>query len=72
MVLRIEVDAEGVPQNIIVLQTLDPGLDQSAIDSVSMWRFRPGMKDGKPVTVVANVEVNFRFLQGPPPGTMIP
>lgn len=65
--LRIEVDAEGVPQNIIVLQTLDPGLDQSAIDSVSMWRFRPGMKGGNPVTVVANVEVNFRLLQSPRP-----
>jgi TonB family protein len=72
VVLRIEIDTEGVPQNIRVLRGLDPGLDQNAIDNVSKWRFRPGMKDGKPVTIVAQVQVNFRLLQGPPPGRMIP
>ena len=63
VILRIEIDPEGVPQNIRVLRKLDPGLDQKAIDAVSKWRFRPGMKDGKPVTVAAQVEVNFRLLQ---------
>jgi hypothetical protein len=29
---------------------------------VQQWRFRPGMKDGKPVTVAATLEVNFRPL----------
>lgn len=72
VVLYIEVDSKGVPQNIRVLRSLEPGLDQNAIYAVSQWRFRPGMKDGNPVTVAAQVEVNFRFLQSPPPGMMLP
>jgi TonB family protein len=72
VVLYIEVDPEGLPQNIRVLRSLEPGLDQNAIYAVSQWRFRPGMKDGNPVTVAAQVEVNFRFLQNPPPGMMLP
>jgi TonB family protein len=72
VVLYIEVDPEGVPQNIRVLRSLEPGLDENAIYAVSQWRFRPGTKDGNPVTVAAQVEVNFRLLQGPPPGMMLP
>jgi TonB family protein len=72
VVLYVEVAVDGVAQNIRVLRKLDPGLDQKAIEAVSKWRFRPGMKDGEPVTVAAQVEVNFRLLQGPPPGTILP
>jgi TonB family protein len=63
VVLHIEVEPDGKPQNILVLRSLDSDLDQEAILAVSQWRFKPGMKDGKPVTVAATVEVNFRLLQ---------
>jgi hypothetical protein len=29
---------------------------------VEQWIFKPGMKDGKPVPVYANVDVSFRLL----------
>jgi protein TonB len=36
-------------------------LSEKAIEAVSRYRFKPAMKDGKPVPVMVNVEVNFRF-----------
>jgi hypothetical protein len=43
------------------------GLDENAIEAASKWRFRPGANDGKPVTVAATFEVNFRLLREPLP-----
>jgi protein TonB len=60
VVLSLEIDTDGLPQNIQVVRSLDDGLDQSAVAAVQQWRFKPGEKDGKPVRVAVKVEVNFR------------
>lgn len=62
VVLQLVVDDQGRPQNLKVLRSLGLGLDQKAIEAVEKWRFKPGMKDGKPVPVMATIEVNFRLL----------
>ncbi|MFN3322071.1 MAG: energy transducer TonB [Bryobacteraceae bacterium] len=62
VLLSIVVDEKGQTQNIKVLRPLGLGLDEKAIEAVTKWRFRPAYKDGKPVAVAANVEVNFRLL----------
>jgi TonB family protein len=62
VVLSLEVNERGLPQNLRVIQTLGLGLDEKAIEAVLKWRFRPGLKDGKPVTTLAQVAVNFRLL----------
>ncbi len=40
---------------------LSDGLDQKAIESVRQWKFEPATKDGVPVAVRVNVEVQFRL-----------
>ena len=60
--LYVEVDTNGRAQNIRVLHSLGLGLDEKAIEAVKQWKFRPGMKNGKPVTVAAQIEVSFRLL----------
>ena len=62
VVLTAEVNARGIVQNIKVFKSLGLGLDEKAIEAVSQWRFRPGLKNGKPVTVAVTIEVNFRLL----------
>lgn len=62
VVLYVEVDEHGNPRNLKVIRPLGLGLDQKAIEAVEKWRFKPGLKDGKPVAVAATIEVNFRLL----------
>jgi TonB family protein len=62
VLLYVEVDEKGLPRNIRVIRPLGLGLDQKAIEAVEKWKFSPGKKDGKPVPVQAQIEVNFRLL----------
>ena len=62
VVLQIIVGADGLPRDIRIVRPLGMGLDEIAVETVSEWRFRPGIKDGKPVNVQATIEVNFRLL----------
>ena len=62
VVLSLVVDDQGRPQNLKIVRALGLGLDQKAIEAVEKWKFKPGMKDGKPVPVMATIEVNFRLL----------
>jgi TonB family protein len=62
VVLHIDVDAHGQPQNIVVVQGLGLGLDQRAVDAVRQWKFRAGSVNGKPAVTSAEVQVTFRLL----------
>jgi periplasmic protein TonB len=62
VILYIEVDPTGKATNVRVQRSLGLGLDEKAVEAVKKWRFSPGKKDGKAVTVAATIEVNFRLL----------
>ena len=61
VVLNVEVHPDGRAHNMRVERSLDPGLDQMALESVEQWRFSPAKKNGEPVTVAATIEINFRL-----------
>ena len=60
-ILWLIVGPDGKPRDVKIARSLGMGLDQKAIDAVKRWKFEPAMKDGKPVAVQINVEVNFRL-----------
>lgn len=61
VLLSVVIEASGTVSGIQVLRGLDAGLDKQATLAVEKWRFKPAMKDGAPVAVSANIEVNFQL-----------
>lgn len=59
--ISIIVDAHGYPQNPRVVRSLGMGLDEKALEAVARYRFKPALKNGKPVPALITVEVNFRL-----------
>ncbi len=69
VVLYVEVDPGGHAVNPRVVRSLGYGLDAKAVDAIAKWKFQPGYKDGKAVTVAATIEVSFRFARPPEQGS---
>jgi protein TonB len=44
-----------------VVKPLGYGLSEKALDAASQYRFKPAMKNGQPVPVRIDVEVNFHL-----------
>ena len=61
VVLWVVIGADGKAHDIRVQRALGMGLDEKAMEAVRKWRFQPAEKDGHPVAVQVNVEVNFRL-----------
>jgi protein TonB len=66
------VDTEGNPKNVHVIKSIADTvgenqreaaltLDQAAIDTVKQYKFAPATRDGVPVAVYLNVQVNFQL-----------
>jgi TonB family protein len=59
--LTLVVGVDQRAHDIKVTKSLNTGLDANAIAAIKAWRFQPGTKNGKPVPVLAHLEVNFRL-----------
>ena len=58
--LIMEIGIDGSPTNIRIENSSgQPVLDQSAIKAVESWKFRPGTRNGNPVTTDLRVPVTF-------------
>jgi len=56
------IDENGIPTDPIVERSLEKGLDEKAVEAVKKWRFKPELKDGKPVPANVSIQINFRLL----------
>src|SRR6185503_12608798 len=65
VVLGFTVDHDGIPQGIQIKRSLYPSLDQASIEAVREWRFEPAMKNGQPVSMWMEAEMDFRISQDP-------
>jgi TonB family protein len=53
------VGTTGKPVQARVWHGLDEVLDSRALQAASKWRFQPGMKNGRPIPVYAQLEIKF-------------
>ena len=61
VVLEAIVRRDGTVDIQRIVRSLGFGLDENAIQALKQWRFRPGMRNGVPVDVSLNIEVNFNL-----------
>ena len=59
VVLAAIIGKDGTIQNLHVISTASPLLNQSALDAVKQWRYRPYILNGEPVEVDTTVTVTF-------------
>ena len=61
VVVKCVVGADGFPKHLRILKSLSNSLDESALDTVKDYKFRPAIQDGLPVVVELNVVVNYHL-----------
>jgi TonB family protein len=61
VVLQSVVLEDGTVGDVRVQQSLDTehGLDEQAVATMKLWKFKPGQRDGKPVAVRIYCEMRF-------------
>lgn len=61
VVVECVVQPSGRCTRLRVVRSLDPrlGLDQQALQAAAAWRFAPGTRLGKPVSVVVTIQLGF-------------
>lgn len=62
VVCQLIIFEDGTVGGIKLIKSAGYGMDESVIYASSHWRFKPGMKDGKPVKVLLHFEVTFNIF----------
>jgi TonB family protein len=60
--VSLMVDEDGSVSHVSVVRPAGMGLDEKAVEAVQKYKFEPATRDGKPVKVDLNIEVNFQIF----------
>ena len=64
VVVRYVIGKNGRVLDVQILDHAhDPMFDKVTVEAIKQWRFRPMIKDGKPVEVVHDLAVNFQLIR---------
>ncbi len=61
IVVMVIFSADGTLKHPLVLKSLGYGLDEATLRAVSKIRFAPATRDGKPISVIGNLEFSFNL-----------
>jgi serine/threonine-protein kinase len=59
--VSLVISEAGVPEELQVVESAGPVLDQAVLDAVSKWRFEPATREGRPVRLRYRVRQHFRL-----------
>lgn len=59
VVVKCTVDEQGNVIDPEVQKSTNPDLDQSAVDAVKKWKFKPAKQDGNPVAKKVSIPIKF-------------
>lgn len=61
VVLQVRIDEKGLPIDVdVARRSGSRELDRAAIQAVREWRFKPAIQNGKPVSSVVELPVDFK------------
>lgn len=63
VVLMAAIAADGRVGKVLILKPLGMGLDDEAVKKVRTWKFKPAMRDGKPIPEAVTITVHFLSIQ---------
>lgn len=55
------INEKGIPEEVQAVSANDIEFAKAALEAVRQWRFKPGMKDGKPARVLVLQKVMFQI-----------
>ena len=60
VVMLVGVNTKGHVAAVRVLRSDEKAFEQSAVDTIKKWKFKPAQKNGQPVPVQVTVEMKFQ------------
>ena len=59
-------DVNGNANVLRTVKSLGYGLDENALTALGSWKFSPALRNGVPVEVVAQIDIDFNLTTAPP------